>query len=262
MANIYWANTFESDKIEKYIDNSEDMRDTSFGSEQSVTLVDKKRDGKLLLGLIKVWRAIPLPNLASDDPDPNHEIFKLPVYEPNSHDLADVIATVGPMRGEKMALEATKKLFTVTRIADKKIPSRQNLAPERDTSIEAEKSVTSQRFSLKSNNPVKVSVPSHFVKPTAKRKSVMVSSRSRNPDKSKASIRDPSRSKSRVSKGSKAFRITTQNNTSKDFGNKLSNPYRKEAFQVHSQNVLDRKEAITKNLEVPKPEKAPYCKFY
>lgn len=261
MTNVYWGNTFEPEKIEKYIENSEDMRDMSFGSEQSVTLVDKKRDGKLLLGLIREWKAIPIPNLTADDLDGEHEIFKLPLYEANSHKIADIMAHIEPLIQEQTAPTIAKKPFTVSRIADNGPTAKQGLVPHRETSIEAKKSATSKRFSIKSSNPIKVSVPSHYVKPanTKSRKSVMDTSKSRNPDKSRAGIREASRSKSRVSRGSNAFKINTLTNISRDFGTTLGNPYKKEAVHMQSHNVLDVKETQGNTTNIAKQEHAPYC---
>lgn len=65
-----WAEVFTEDKVKEYFDNKYDMRETSVGSSQSFTMVDRYRSGKCLYSISKTFYEMKPPSFnASNEHD-------------------------------------------------------------------------------------------------------------------------------------------------------------------------------------------------
>lgn len=148
---------------------------------------------------------LPIPDLRREDLNHDIEFFKLPVYKPTSHDLADISSKNQITMFDSIPAKP-KQIIVVTRESGPKesISNHNSEIPQRETSIDVKRSIGSKRISIKSSNVAKFLVPSHVVYPKkiTSRKSVQGASTSRK-DTSQVSQHEASRSRSKASKGFK-----------------------------------------------------------
>lgn len=93
MSRRTFESIIEPEKEKEYFQNTKDIREDSVGSEKSVVLFDKKKEGKLLYDILNGYRKLNIPNPFKKGADTSQ--FVIPEVKPNSHDLTEVLQNLG-----------------------------------------------------------------------------------------------------------------------------------------------------------------------
>lgn len=103
----------EPEKEAEYFNNKQDVREDSVGSEKSVVLFDRKKEGKILYDILNEYRKLNIPNALKNGADLTSIVF--PAVKPNSHDITEVLQNFGVVETQE---KSPKPVFRVTRKGD------------------------------------------------------------------------------------------------------------------------------------------------